>query len=329
MKDIDSELIQQVRELAATGATIKAIAEQLGINHNKAYSIIRDQNIESPSMVRRRNRHEANQKLREEKAAVAKANRIQPSLVVQRYSDGETLEEIGLSFGLSRERVRQIITESGHSVSQIRARRKRVADEQIAERRKAVSTWIEAHKGCTPFELETHFGEPIEELSELLTPRLRALILMDEDGENPKASANTKWTKEQILFALQQAAKKSSPLTREAYDRLVESKAVVGPVGSRIVHIFTSWSIACAIAGVEPGEALRNNYEKEFSTEALVEALAQFIVESESLSTQAYDNWRSQREGLPSSITIRLKFGSWTESRRRALQVLRASWTTT
>jgi hypothetical protein len=103
----------------------------------------------------------------------------------------------------------------------------------------------------------------------------------------------------------------------------------MGPVGSRIVHIYKSWSIACAIAGVESGEAVRDNYEKEFSTSDLIEALVQFIHESDSLSPSSYDRWESQRDGLPSGITIRLKFGSWTAARRRALQRLRDSWAAT
>lgn len=326
MKEINNELIEKVRELSEKGLTLKAMAEQIGVSQSKVYSVLRNEDIEAPWIVRRRNRHVEQQLLREQRIAKAQANCVSSSSVVNRYSAGETLEEIGNSLGLSRERVRQIIAESGHSVKELRAQRKRIAEDLRAERQLKIATWIETHKGCTPAELETHFGTPFHELTELLTPRLRNLILTDEDDESTEVSANTKWSPEQILFALRQAAKRTSPLTREAYDQLVESKVVMGPVGSRIVHIFTSWSVACAIAGVESGEAVRDNYEKEFTTEALLTALSQFIMESESLSTQAYDNWRSQGEGLPSSITIRLKFGGWTASRRRALQSLRNSW---
>lgn len=325
INDFDTRL----RALAAEGLTLKTIAEQLGVSESKVNTELRRLNVEAPWKIRRRNRHEAQQAVRQAKAALTEATSISPSYLVRRYLDGETLEEIGLSVDLSRERVRQIIVEGGYSVKELRTQRNDAAAKLFTERQQAVASWIEAHKGCTPAELENHFGVSMQQLDEFLTPRLRILVLTEgEDEKTGQYSAYTKWSKEQILLALRQAAKKTSPLTREAYDRHVASKAVIGPVGSRIVHIFKTWTLACAIAGVESGEAVRDNYEKEFTTNDLVEALVQFIQESESLSTESYDKWEAQRQGLPSGITIRLKFGSWTAARRRALEVLRASWAT-
>jgi len=315
----------RLRTLAAEGLTLKAIAEQLRVSESKVNTELRRLDVEAPWKVRRRNRHEAQQMLQEQKTAKSEAESISPAYLVRRYFEGETLVEIGQSVDLSGERVRQIIVEAGYSVKDLRAQRKQIAERQFSDRQRAVATWIESHKGCTTAELEAQFGTTMLQLDDLLTPRLRALILTDEE-ERTEISNNTKWSSEQILFALRQAAKKTSPLTREAYDRLVASKSVIGPVGSRIVHIYKTWSIACAIAGVESGEAVRNYYEKEFTTNDLVEALAQFIQENESLSPDSYDKWESQRQGLPSGITIRLKFGTWTASRRRALQRLRDSW---
>ena len=319
----------RLRTLATEGLTLKAIAEQLGVSESKVNTELRRLNVEAPWKIRRRNRHDAQQAARQAKSALAETEKVSPSYLVRRYLDGETLEEIGLTVDLSRERVRQIIVEGGYSVKELRAQRKNAAAKLFGERQAAVASWIEAHKGCTPDELENYFGISMQQLDAFLTPRLRILILTEgEDDQTGQFSAHTKWSKEQILFALRQAAKKTSPLTREAYDRHVASKAVIGPVGSRIVHIFKTWTVACAVAGVESGEAVRDNYEKEFSTDDLLNALAAFMQESESLSPDSYEAWESKREGLPSGITIRLKFGSWTAARRRALEVLRASWET-
>lgn len=324
-----NEFNTRLRTLAAEGLTLKAIAEQLGVSESKVNTELRRLNVEAPWKIRRRNRHDSEQAMRQAKLALAETKRVSPSYLVRRYLDGETLEEIGFTVDLSRERVRQIIVEGGYSVKELRAQRKNAAEKLFGERQQAVASWIEAHKGCTPAELEDHFSASMPQLDEFLTPRLRILILTEVDDEpTGQFSAYTKWSKEQILLALRQAAKKTSPLTREAYDRHVASKAVIGPVGSRIVHIFKTWTIACAIAGVESGDAVRDNYEKEFSTNDLLNALALFIQESESLSPESYDAWESQREGLPSGITIRLKFGSWTAARRRAIEVLRTSWAT-
>lgn len=326
MNGFTNEQITSVRTLAIQGLTTKVMAEQLGMTQQQVYTIVRELDIEAPWKVRRRARHDLQQQLRAAKKAESDANKISPAYLVRRYFNGETLDAIGKSVDLSRERVRQIIVEGGYSVKELRAQRKAIAEQQLAQQQQALSSWIESHKGCTTAELEAQFGTTMQGLSGLLTTRLRALILTDEDKKNSENSARVKWSHEQILFALKQAAKRTSPLTREAYDQLVTSKSVMGPVGSRIIHIFKSWSIACAIAGVESGEAVRDNYEKEFSTSDLIEALIQFIHESESLSPDSYDRWESQRDGLPSGITISLKFGSWTAARRRALGQIRLNW---
>jgi len=329
MNSFTNEQIMSVQALAIQGLTTKAIAKQLGLTQQRVYTIVRELDIEAPWKVRRRARHELQEQLRATKKAESDANKISPAYLVRRYFNGETLDAIGNSVDLSPERVRQIIIEGGYSVKELRAQRKAIAEQQLAQQQQALISWIESHKGCTTAEIEAEFGTTMEELNGLLTPRLRALILTDDDKQNTGDSAYTKWSHEQILFALKQAAKRTSPLTKEAYDQLVTSKSVMGPVGSRIVHIYKSWSIACAIAGVESGEAVRDNYVKDFSTSDLIEALIQFIHESESLSPNSYDRWESQRDGLPSGITIRLKFGSWTAARRRALIHLRSNWLTT
>lgn len=76
--------------------------------------------------------------------------------MVERYADGETLDAIGQSFGLTRERVRQIIAKVGGTTAE-ESRRKRAADREAAvqDNHRAFLTSYEAlgrqmaRRGCT------------------------------------------------------------------------------------------------------------------------------------------------------------------------------------
>jgi DNA-binding CsgD family transcriptional regulator len=327
MKHIDPELTEKVRELALAGTTIREIAEQLSISDNQAYSILKSLDIEAPWKVRRAKR-EAARAAQQAAAAAAKAESavIPPSFLVNLYLEGQTLEEIGNQVGLSRERVRQLIVRGGFSVKQLGQQRKQAAVAEVTQAQNTIAAWVESHKGCTLEEIEAATGYSVDRIRKLLNPRLRHLILRDADELKQEVSALRKWSEEQTLFALRQAAKRVSPLTREAYDGLIKSGVVIGPVGSGIVHKFDSWVAACEAAGVQPGEAVRDNYQREFAYGDLKAALIQFISESDNLSVDAYDKWESLKEGLPSSVLIRVRYGTWQTAWRTALKALRKEW---
>jgi DNA-binding CsgD family transcriptional regulator len=326
MKHINTELTEQIRKLALQGTTTREIAEQLSISNSQAYSILKSLDIEAPWKVRRAKREAARATQKAAVAAKVESAVILPSFLVNLYLEGRTLREIGSQVGLSAERVRQIITRAGHPIKGLREQRKQVAATDTAEAEYTIAAWVESHKGCTLEEIEAATGYSVDRIRKLLNARLRHLILKDTDESKQKVSALRKWSKAQTLFALQQAAKRVSPLTREAYDDLIKNGAVIGPVGSGIVQKFESWKSACDAAGVQPGEAVRDNYEREFSFGDFEAALVQFISESDNLGINAYDRWESQKEGLPSSVLIRVRYGSWQLAWQNALKVLRKEW---
>jgi transposase len=326
MKHIDPELIKKIRELALKGPTIREIAEQLSISDSQAYSILKGLDIEAPWKVRRAKREAARAAPKAADSAKADSSVLSPAFLVELYMQGMSLRDIGNQVGLSAERVRQIMARAGNPVKGLRARRKQEEASDTAEAQNTIAAWVESHKGCTLEEIEAATGYSVDRIHKLLTARLRHLILRDTDETELEVSALQKWSKEQTIFALQQAAKRVTPLTREAYDRLIKNGAVIGPVGSGIVHKFDSWVAACEAAGVQPGEAVRDNYQREFSYSDFEAALVQFISESDNLSVDAYDRWESQKQGFPSSVLIRVRYGTWLIAWRTALKALRKEW---
>ena len=326
MEHINTELTEQIRKLALQGTTTREIAEQLCISNSQAYSILKSLDIEAPWKVRRAKQEATRATQKAAAAANPAATVIPPSYLVDLYLQGKNLVEIGAHVGLSGERVRQLITSGGFSIKELRERRKQAKAIEAAQAQDSITSWVESHKGCTLEEIEAATGYSVDRIRKLLNARLRHLILKDTDESKQEVSAFCKWSKAQTLFALQQAAKRVSPLTREAYDDLIKRGAVVGPVGSGIVHKFDSWVAACEAAGVQPGDAIRNNYQREFSYSDLEAALVQFISESDNLSVDAYDKWEARKEGLPSSVLIRVRYGSWQLAWQNALKVLRKEW---
>jgi DNA-binding CsgD family transcriptional regulator len=325
MKHINPELIEKIRELALKGTTTREIAEQLSISDSQAYSILRGLDIEAPWKVRRSKREAA--RVAQKTPATAKASSVvSPAFLAELYMQGKSLREIGNQVGLSAERVRQVMTTAGHPIKGLREQRKQVAATGTAEAQNTIAAWVESHKGCTLEEIEAATGYPVDRIRKVLNARLRHLILQNTDEPKQEVSALRKWSEAQTLFALQQAAKRVSPLTREAYDDLIKSGAVVGPVGSGIIHKFDSWVAACEAAGIQPGEAVRSNYQREFSYGDLEAALIQFINDSDNLSVDSYDKWESQKKRLPSSVLIRVRYGTWQTAWRTALKTIRKEW---
>lgn len=86
-------VIDAVRECAEAGMTSREAAESIGLSYNTIRSFANDFNIEfvNPNA----------------------ANRDRQQAIIERFDAGETLESIGDSYGITRERVRQIVAKAG------------------------------------------------------------------------------------------------------------------------------------------------------------------------------------------------------------------------
>lgn len=325
VKNWDSALTEQVKALAEQGLTIHAIARKVGLSESVTYDIIRSLDIEAPWKIRRRLRKQKEDEQRARQAAEKSRPNPQHLEIVSRYASGETLQQIANSIGRSRERIRQIITENGHSP---KALRKATRDRELQRNRTlgdTVEAWIENHKGCTQNEVEQEFSCTWMEISGNIGTRARQLVF-DPDQSAVEQNFSAQWTNEQAVNALQEASKHCTPLTKTAYDKLRQNGSVFGPSGSKIVHIYGAWTVACEAADVQCGATLRNHYTSRWSMHELIEAVKLFMCESESLSVEAYERWRASRTGLPSSVLLRAKLGTWTDIRKRVLQLFRNQW---
>lgn len=131
------------------------------------------------------------------------------------------------------------------------------------------------------------------------------------------------WSNEEVLVAIRSAALYEFPLTIRTYAELLTVGQIRGPSVPRICQRFGSWTAACDGAGVVPSPPRRVNYQSKWTDEDLLLIICSYLDDHSWPGTLAkFDDWRrSNLPDGPSSTTLRSRFGSWTEIKRRALNL--------
>lgn len=240
--------------------------------------------------------------------------------MIERRWRGLTLDEIGAEFGLTRERVRQLLKKyRGPSAAEIRDLRAGEAEAAQRAHDQAVSGGIrEVLDGRGPMtvaEVADATGLVASEISKHWPQDLAHLRLWGA------GQGESRWTDEDICEALRQASVYEFPLTTTAYSQLLQVGQVDGPSVPRIGQRFGSWSAACAAAGVVAGDAPNREYESKWSDEELLQVARAYLVDPNAPSSaHGFNEWkRDNAPDGPSAQTLRNRFGSWTEVKRRAL----------
>lgn len=223
---------------------------------------------------------------------------------IQRRRDGQTLAEIGAVYGVSRERIRQILGDrvSAEAVSDGLARRRRRQIREALDRPMTVG------------ELADLVDMPRHVVNEHVDPDLRAFLIF------PQAST-PRHSDEDLLALLREAAEAvEGPLTAKAYTdlRATSPHPDRWPTVLTYANRFGSWSAALAAAGVEGGARPRSGYVNSLSEEQCFNAVRDFLATG-ARTAAAYDQWARGREGAPSLSRLRQRFGGWNDIKHRAL----------
>jgi hypothetical protein len=246
--------------------------------------------------------------------------------MVDRRRKGQTLDEIGQHFGLTRERVRQIIKgidptlvarEVGKIKRKVRAEKVSLARNEI--RRRIYGQWdLISHLTVTEIGIKLEISEAA--IKDALSKTRLAIL----EGNEVRDNANLQqFTDAQIKKALRDAAMFGTPLTAKKYAALLQSGKIHGPSVPRLVQRFGGWIAACEFAKVQPGQAPRS-YSREWSNKKLFEILVEFLKDpiAESDSYAAFDKWLRTKEGYPSAQTVRNNLGDWRVIKADALRRL-------
>lgn len=240
--------------------------------------------------------------------------------MIERRWRGETLDEIGSAHGVTRERIRQLLKKYGGPSSE-QVRDLRAAEALVAQRGHEVAVAaqirdaLDLHGPMTAAEVGDATELDAGEVSKYW-PKELAHLRLYAPGTN-----ENRWTDEAILNAMREAALYEFPLTTNAYADLVSQGQIKGPSMPRIWQRFGSWTVACEAAGVVAGQTMRPHYESRWSDDDLVQIVRRYLLDPDAPnSAHRFDEWKrvSAPDG-PSFQTVRKRFGSWTEAKRRAL----------
>lgn len=242
-------------------------------------------------------------------------------LMIAMRKQGATLSVIGREFGVSRERVRQIIQASGGpSPAEMRTAALARAATQEGELRVQVETSLrrilESSGALSGEEAANSLGIDEAQVLKFWPADMAHLRIRPASG-----TART-WTDEQILDCVRAAAVYEFPLTAKAYAELVRVGEVRGPSLPRVNQRFGSWAAACELAGVEPGQTLRAVYESRWTDAELLAFIRDYLVDADwPNSAKKFDEWRREvSPDAPSFQTIRNRLGTWSNAKRLALR---------
>ena len=231
---------------------------------------------------------------------------------------GHTLESIAKDFGITRERVRQILLKSDKKIDTEFLKEKNRIKELIEIHDYAVKNW-DSVQMMSLEQLATKLNKSEEKVKSALSQLQLVYLVANEAKEYDQ-----KFSDEDCLTALRIAQTYSFPLSAKSYTKLVKAGTLQGPSSPLILKRFGSWSNACKTAGVESGEPAREHYEKQFSDFEILRYVRKFMHEQEDAnwSIERYLLWRKLKaKDAPSFALIRMRMSGWAEVRVQALNL--------
>lgn len=201
------------------------------------------------------------------------------------------------------------------------------------ERSIEILNFLMQKPGSTLSEVAHALSMPIDDVT-TASRSVDWLVLADDELVEPSQRTESEAiaaTRDRARAALQAASLMAKPLSHQAYTDLLKSGRVKGPSVARIVQLFGSWTEACNLVGVESGQPLRNNYERTWDKEQLLNFVERFLREPGFRgASHQFDDWRKSLIGVekvPSLGTVRnMVGGTWNDIRTTALRRMRKQW---
>lgn len=212
-------------------------------------------------------------------------------IVHEVVAKGRTLQSVADDYGLTRERVRQIVKMGSPDFRNREVRKARTRARNAERRRTALA---EGDKYRTTAEL-------------------------------PRGTKPIQWTAEQMLDAMRRLTEQQGRDLGITEWRKI-AKANDAPSAALYIQRFGSWNHAKELAGLTPIESRRPSYVREFSDADLIRAVAVFLRSAnrdnmnQRFGAAHYELWReSTGMTYPSAALIRIRIGPWHEAKQAAI----------
>lgn len=247
--------------------------------------------------------------------------------------NGETLEAIGNRFGVTRERIRQIVEKAfsrisdnpifeGNSISQIFDQKKESKKQRgIEDLESIIRSMLNNNPGMKEQELAESINLDVKVVRSHISYQTSKFVFQEQTAH----FHDSQFSDDFILGAIKMAAAIRSPLSAPMYENLLERGLVRGPRSQIVAKRFGTWSNACMAAGVMFVQSVRSEYIKNWSEEESLEYLIAFLKSKEfGVGIPSYDKWRAAyQEDAPSSAHLRNTFGTWINAKNSALAYMK------
>jgi len=225
---------------------------------------------------------------------------------------GWSLDEIALRYGVSRERVRQILRANGgpDPCDVVDARRRRAERQAEARIDELLALW---RAGEEPASAATTLGlqavacrSTIARFATEVDRTARRASLADARGSGAQM-----YSDRDILVALTSVAARlgrvPSPKEYAALARQLQFPSL-----PTVLNRMGGWTSAVRAAGMQPLGAKRRRRARRWTDDACWTALRHVVAELGQIPTVlAYERHAAERDDLPSSATLRNRLGRW------------------
>ena len=226
-------------------------------------------------------------------------------------ASGSTLQEIGDAFGLTRERVRQLL--APFPAASTAHRRARL--DEVAKRRKRAADQVAVFA-------QVHNDTIVADRFPALDRTALVDYLQDRfpNAARRGAPAVKQWSDDEILASIVAAADEHGVVTGNAYEAWRTGVRVHGgdaPSRPTITNRFGTWNAVVEAAGCTPGRRRQGEYRRRWTDEAIEAVVQEFVYDQllagGSLRWARFAEWLQQRpiDKRPSEALVRQRTGDW------------------
>jgi len=238
------------------------------------------------------------------------------------YSTGATLQEVGEQYGISRERVRQILKANDYPVRSVK---ETAALHRAGEHAMAAQIETLHRQLGDPREVANRLGVTYATVQEILRAQEAATPQPASTRRRKLGRTQNRYTDEELLECIETASKKlGGVLTAKAYTAFIRGRSLSDGrpwPGHQCMQLrFGSWRATLHRAGLRANPASAIAGQRLFEAGHCVDAIRHVAREVGHSPTAAeYDLWaRASEGGLPSLPTVRNRLGGWLNALRAA-----------